>query len=155
VYCLSNSDCTRATPFCPTPPQWNFPTQCELCSNNQECWPWPNTHCNATVTNGAPVQNGQCIYCSNNAECAGTTPICDNTGACVGCASNSECYALNSALPVCSNSGSFSGSCVQCQSNSDCTTSTAPICYTNVMRCQACVQNSQCPNTCNADGSCS
>lgn len=154
VYCVSDADCTRSTPYCPGPPQL-----CTTCTQNEECWPWPNTNCNATFTNNVLTARGQCIYCTTNAQCSGTTPFCDNTGACVGCSSNAQCLTTSPNFPVCASSGSFSGSCVQCQANTDCHTTTAPICYSNNARCNKCMNNAQCvtlgKTTCNSNGSCS
>ncbi len=127
VGCLSNTNCTGATPICDATAQ-----TCRACQP-------------ADCTGAKPVcetsgtSAGQCVQCDTDANCSGSTPICDATShSCRGCTANADCASgTNKACDA------ATGLCVACMTNTDCSHG---VCDTANHTCQQCLDNTECSN---------
>jgi hypothetical protein len=174
VACVTNADCSGATPVC------NANHTCEPCDSDEDCsgstpacttsGPLAGTctQCSPTDTSlcgaSAPVcdsTDGACVACITNADCSGATPICNQNNSCEPCDSDEDC---SGSTPACTTSGPLAGTCTQC-SPTDTTLcgASAPVCDSTDGACVACVTNADCTDSaapvCNQEshicGSCS
>lgn len=148
VECISDVQCTGATPVCNT--SSNECVECNIdgeCGNNEVCTDHVcvSTGCtvNADCTNPSlpfcePI-SGTCIECNNNIDC-GPGQNCIS-GECVStaCTVNGDC--TDPAAPLCDTG---SGVCVECLGTGDC--NVGDVCDNNVCVGGTCTDNVDCTN---------
>lgn len=133
--CLTDPDCTAATPVCRNggaPHPWI----CVECTNSAQCTVSGRPFCD-TATN-------TCRGCATNADCASTpaTPVCHPSGRCTQCSLTNTLLCTGNT-PRCNASV---GTCAGCVTDADCSGAT-PICDATNKTCRACATDADCSAT--------